>query len=259
MMGDIVKKTRVLTIILCILLALCTLCGCSKEDAEANSRLEAQTRGMLDALMAGDVSLAYDFIKNAATEAEFLPVYEEMRGMLSGVSDYSLRKLGTNREGTEYAVSFLVTANAAEGERSYAVTAYEKQGVSGMSAFLLQRNEEKIVPTGAITNMKDAGALSWVALVIGGVSWVFTLIAAIDCGRCAKKNKGIMLFLILFGMASFSFTVFPAFSISLVHGYYAPYTALLYYPAGDVVAQIFLPLGAIGYFLLRRKFVHPEE
>ena len=253
------KKIRVLTIILCILLVLCALCGCSREDTEANARLEAHTRGMLDALMVGDVALAYDFVKNAATEEAFLPVYEEMRGMLSGVSDYSLRKLGTNRDGTEYAVSFLVTANAADGERSYAVTAYEKQGVSGMSAFLLQRNEDKIVPTGAITNMKDAGALSWVALVIGGVSWVFTLIAAIDCGRCAKKNKGIMLFLILFGMASFSFTLSPAFSISLVHGYYAPYTALLYYPEGEVVAQIFLPLGAIGYFLLRKKFVHPEE
>lgn len=253
------KKTRILTIFLCIFAVLCSLTSCGKEDAAANVRLEQKTCGMLDALLAADADTAYSYVKNAAAREEFMPVYDEMRRMLTGVTSYSLRKLGTNASGAEYAVSFLVTAEAEDGERTYAVTAYEKTGVEGMSAFLLQRNEDKIVPVGALTNMKGADALSFCALAFGGLSWIFVIVAAIDCGRNAKRNKGIMLFLILFGMATFSFTLSPAAGFDLTHGYYAPYTALLRYPDGKTVLDLFLPVGAIGYFALRKKFVHPEE
>ena len=238
---------------------MCALSACAQGDKDANARLENSTRAMLDALLADDHAAAYECVKNAATAEAFSPVYAEMREMLSGVSSYELKQLGINREGSEYAVSFLVTATADDGERSYAVTAYEKEGVEGMSAFLLQRNEEKVVPLGALGNMKGAGALSWVLLILGGLSWLFVLAAAIDCGKNAKRNKGIMLFIILFGVATFGLTLSPAAGFSIVHGYYEPYSAFLLYPDGKEVLRLFLPLGAIGWFALRRKFTHPEE
>ena len=238
---------------------LCALTGCAQGDKDANARLEAETRTMLDSLLAGDYAAAYACVANAATEEQFSPVYEQMCEMLSGVSSYTLKQLGVNREGSEYAVSFLVTANAADGERSYAVTAYEKEGATGLSAFLLQRNEEEIVPIGDIRHMKGAGALSWVMLVLGGLSWALTLWAAIDCGKNAKRNKGIMFFIILFGFATFGFTLAPTAGFSLVHGYYEPYSAFLVYPDGKEILRIFLPLGAIGWFALRRKFTSPED
>ena len=253
------KKFRILTILLCIFMIMCALTGCAQDDKDANARLESETREMIDALLAHNEAGAYALVANAATEEAFAPVYAQMCEMLEGVSSYTVKKLGVNREGSEYAVSFLITAEAADGERSYAVTAYERTGTSGMSAFLLQRNEEEVVPVGALRAMKDAGALSWGMLALGGAAWVFTLVAAIDCGRNAKKNKGIMLFLILFGMATMGFTLAPAFGVSLVHGYYEPYSAYLLYPDGETVLRLVLPLGAIGWFLLRRKFTSPEE
>ncbi len=240
-------------------MVLCALSGCAQSDKDANARLESATRAMLDALLVADEDGAYALVADAATREAFAPVYAEMREMLSGVSSYELRKLGENREGSEYAVSFLVTAEADDGERSYAVTAYEKEGKNGMSAFLLQRNEDEVIPTGSLRNMKDAGALSWGLLILGGLSWLFTLAAAIDCGKNAKRNKGIMLFIILFGMATFALTLSPSAGFSIVHGYYEPYSAFLVYPDGKEVLRFFLPLGAIGWFALRRKFTTPEE
>ena len=253
------KKYRVLLIIVCIFMMLCALSGCAQGDKDANARLETATRSMLDALLSDDADGAYALVSNAATREEFSPVYAQMREMLSGVSSYELRQLGTNKKGSEYAVSFLVTATAADGERSYAVTAYEKTGAAGMSAFLLQRNEEKVVPKGSLSNMQDAGALSWCMLILGGLSWLFILAAALDCGLHAKKNKGIMLFIILFGMATLGFTLAPSAGFSITHGYYEPYSAFLLYPDGKEILRVLLPLGAIGWFILRRRFTHPEE
>ena len=253
------KKYRILLCFVCILMIMCALAGCARGDKDANARLEGHTRAMLDALMLGDEDGAYALVANAATREDFSPVCAQMREMLSGVSSYTLRKLGYNRSGKEYAVSFLVTAEAEDGERSYAVTAYEREGVEGMSAFLLQRNEDAILPVGDVRNMKGAGALSYSMLVLGALMWVFTLIAAVDCGRNAKKNKGIMLFIIFFGMATFGLTLAPSAGFSIVHGYYEPYSAFLLYPDGKEVLRLFLPLGAIGWFALRRKFTHPEE
>lgn len=253
------KKHRILPIIVCIFMIMCALTGCARGDKDANARLEAGTRAMLDALLAGDDDGAYALVASAATREEFSPVCEQMKQMLSGVSSYSLKQLGTNKSGEEYAVSFLVTASAADGERSYAVTAYEKTGVSGMSAFLLQRNTEKVIPTGSLRGMKDAGVLSWCMLVLGGLSWALVLAAAIDCGKHAKKNRGMMLFIILFGMATCAYTLSPAAGFSLVHGYYEPYSAFLSYPDGKEVLRIFLPAGAIGWFCLRHRFTHPDD
>ena len=238
---------------------LCVFAGCARGDKDANARLEGYTRAMLDALLAGDDDAAYALVGAAVTKEEFLPVCAQMKEMLGGVSSYTLRTLGYNRSGSEYAVSFLLTAEASDGERSYAVTAYEKTGVDGMSAFLLQRNEDAVIPAGSLRNMKDAGGLSWCMLILGGVAWVFTLAAAIDCGKHAKRNKGIMLFIILFGMATVGFTLTPAAGFSLVHGYYEPYSAFLIYPDGKEILRVFLPLGAVGWFVLRSKFTHPEE
>lgn len=253
------KKHRILLTLVCIFMILCMLSGCAQGDKDANARLEENTRAMLDALLLGDEDGAYALVAGAVSREEFSPVCAQMCEMLVGVSSYSLRQLGYNREKSEYAVSFLVTAEAEDGERSYAVTAYERAGVSGMSAFLLQRNEDEIVPVGVLRNLKDASALSYVMLAVGALSWVVILAAAVDCGRNAKRNKGMMLFIILFGMATLGLTFTPAFDLSISHGYYEPYSAFLLYPDGKEVLRIFLPLGAVGWFLLRPKFVSPEE
>lgn len=257
------KKHRFLLIIVCIFMIMCALAGCAQGDKDANARLEGHTRTMLDALLSGDDEGAYALVAGAVTREDFAPVCAQMKEMLLGVTEYSLKWLGYNQSyntsGNKYAASFLVTAKAEDGERSYAVTAYECEGEEGLSAFLLQRNEDEIVPVGDIRSMKGAGALSWCMLALGGLAWLFTVIAAIDCGKNAKKNKGIMLFIILFGMIAMEAVLVGGFSFSIVHGYYAPYSAFLLYPDGKEILRIFLPLGAVGWFVLRKRFVKPEE
>jgi hypothetical protein len=250
------KKIRILTTILCILSVLLALSGCAKQNEEANARLEEQTRGMIDALLADDSAKAYGFVRTAIGEADFPPVYEQMRGMLAGVTDYTLERLSHNETDTSYALSFLLTAEVAGEEVTYAITAQEAVGGIGLNAFHLQKNA---VVVGTLLTMGEATPLQWGALLLGLAAWVVTVIALVDCWRHAKDSRGMGIMLILIGMLSLSFTLTPAFGISVTHGYYFPYTAYVTASTGESALHLFLPLGAIGYFLLRRRFLHPED
>jgi hypothetical protein len=211
---------------------------------------------MIDAILADDSEAAYAYVSGTVSKEEFLPVYAQMREMLTGVSTYQLERLKHNDTDASYALSFYMTAQTPEGEATYAITAQEPKGGTGLNAFHLQKNA---VVVGTLTTMGGASAWQWGALVIGLLAWGLTAFAAVDCLRNAKDSKGMGLMLILLGMVSFSFTVSPAFSLSVTHGYYFPYTAYVTASTGESVLHLFLPLGAIGYFLLRRRFLHPEE
>ena len=242
--------------IVCIVALLLTLSGCARANEEANERLETQTRGMLDALLADDCTAAYAFVSSVTSEEDFVPVYAQMREMLVGVTSYSLERLKHNSTDTSYALSFYMTANTPDGEATYAITAQEAKGGTGFNAFHLQKNA---VVVGTLFTMRDATVWQWCVLIFGVLAWGLTAFAAIDCLRNAKDSKGMGLMLILMGLVTFSFTLAPEFSLSVTHGYYFPYTAYVTASTGETVLHAFLPLGAIGYFLLRRRFLHPEE
>lgn len=246
------KKIRVLSIILCVFALFSLLTGCSREDEAANARLETATRGMLDAIIADDADLAYAYLKDAATEADFSPWYAQVRGMLDGATAYTLEPLKGETTSSGYGRSFLVTATGRGGEKTYALTAYEKAGLSGLSGFYFQENVTYI---GTVTAMGGADAGQWCTLIFGMLAWVLTILAVVDCFFHAREKLGMMLLIILLGMITLSFTLSPAFAFSLQHGYKFPYTALVYASTGEHTLRLFLPVGAIGYFIFRRKII----
>lgn len=245
-------KTRVLSIFLCVFAIVALLTGCAREDEDANVRIEAMTRGMVDAILADDCAAAYTYVKDATTEEAFLPVYEEMREMLRGVESYTLEKLDAGKSESGYALSVKMTATGERGTVTYAIKANEVEGKAGLGGFYLQENA---TVTGTLTKMGEADARQWCTLLFGALSWVVTVAALLDCFLHAKENRGMMLIIILLGMVTLSFTVAPSFSFSLGHGYTFPYTAFLYFSTGTKTLKLFLPLGALGYLIFRRKFV----
>ena len=250
------KKTRILTIILCLLAVLSLLTACSREDAAANARLETATRGMLDAILADDAETAYGYLKDAATEENFRTWYAQVREMLAGVTAYTLEPLKAKETENGYGLSFLVRTEGTRGEVTYAVTANEIGEMTGFSGFYFQENVSYI---GTLTTMKEADAGQWCTLIFGMLAWVVTLLAIVDCYLHAGDRRGMMLIIILLGMVSLSFTLSPAFAFSLTHGYRFPYTALVYASTGEHTLRLFLPLGAIGYFIFRRKILSKDE
>lgn len=250
------RKIRILTIILCVLSVLSLLTACSREDKAANARLETATRGMLDAILADDAEGAYAYLRDAAAEEDFRTWYAQVREMLSGVTGYTLEPLKAKETENGYGLSFRVNAVGGEREQTYAITAYEKAGVSGMSGFYFQENVTYI---GTLTAMKGANAGQWCVLIIGMLAWVVTLLAIVDCYLHAGDKRGMMLLIILIGMVSLAFTLTPSFAFSLKHGYSFPYTALVYASTGEHTLHLFLPVGAIGYFIFRRKILKKDE
>ena len=191
------NKTRVLTIILCLFVILSLLCGCAKEDEAANARLETATRGMLDAILADDAETAYTYLKEAATEEDFRTWYAQVRGMLAGVTAYTLEPLKAKETENGYGLSLLVRTEGTRGEVTYAVTAYEMAENAGFSGFYFQENASYI---GTITTMKEANAGQWCTLIFGMLAWVVTLLAIVDCYLHAGDRRGMMLIIILLGM-----------------------------------------------------------
>lgn len=246
-------------ILLCFLLLalLFVLPACAKENTQAHDRLEASARNVIDCFLAGDAEGAFALVSGAEDRDAFLEAAAPITEMLSGVEDYTLERLSGNEEGGIVSLSFRMTARAGDEELTFLLTASEKTGVEGLYAFYIQRNAP--TPSGALTNMAGADAWQWILLIVGALSWVFTVIAAIDCYRHAKRNRGMMLFLILFGLVTLSVTALPEFALGITHGYRFPYTALLRYASGEVTCKVLLPLGAIGYFLLRRHFTAADE
>lgn len=248
------KKTRLLAALLLLIFLLLALAGCA--DKEADARLETQTRAMLDAVLSDDADTAYALVADAATEEAFRSAYADMRGMLSGIVSYEIKKLGNNKADGEYAASFLITATAADGStHEYAATAREREGGSGLSAFYIQKNEQTPTPIGSLTNMEGADGVQWALIAVSALSWIVTVLALVDCAlHAVHEKRGMMLLIILIGMVSLSFSWGASQGFAVQHGYYFLYTALLRHASGEVTLRVFLPVGAIAWMVLRRKF-----
>ena len=249
-------KKRIVLFFLCLTL-LFSLSACSKRDEATEARLETGARGVIDCFLAGDAEGAFALVSGAEDKEAFLTASVSITEMLTGVQEYTLERLSGNRDGDITSLSFRMTATVAEEEVTYLLTASEKTGTEGLYNFYIQRNAP--TPSGALTNMKGADAWQWILVIVGGLTWVFTVVAAIDCYKNAKKSRGMMLFLILFGLVTVSVTALPEFALAITHGYRFPYSALLRHASGEVTVKALLPLGAIGYFLLRRHFTTTDE
>ena len=257
-MRGLIRKGRALRVLL-LLLLIClpfTLFTACTENEEADARLLSATEALLTAVRAEDAEAAYALFDPSVSYEQFSVAYAEMKEMLKGVTSYEIEKLGDNTDGDEYAVSFRITANGEEGELAFAATARERAGMTGLSAFYLQKNKATVAPVGSLTNMAEADGLQWTLLILGGAVWVVTALAVIDCVRSARQERrGMMLIVILIGMLSVSVSYGASPAFLLEHGYYFPYTALLRDGTGTDTLRLFLPVGAVAWFILRRRFV----
>lgn len=87
------KKHPFLCLFLLAVLLCTVLTGCT--SAEDSAHAEAQTKAVIDALIADDYATVYALLQGVTTEEEFKAFYEQAVALFQNVTDYELTEVGT--------------------------------------------------------------------------------------------------------------------------------------------------------------------
>ena len=260
------KKIKKILLAFCLIITMLLLSGCSEilQNLD-NKELRNDTDVMLNAILMNDAEGAYPLVSDLCTKAEFAPIFNQMHELLDGVKEYELKVLSVNQSAkydkgeslTTVDVVYEMTTNA----QKFVVSVQSSSKVNGFSSFYITPYEKTSLHyVGTLDNMKGADATQWVLLasniaVIGLMIW-----ALIDCCRNKIKRKALWIILILLGAVSVGVTVAAtSFNLNFNLVWFASYNALIRYGSGQTIFRLVVPVGAILYFVLKRKITDKSD
>ena len=259
------KKTRsVLIITLVIFLLLgCTGCGALLEKFE-DTELRGYTDEMLRAIMNGDAEAAYALVDDVCSEEEFGDAFETLSDMLSQLDSYELQLASINSntyisaEGSPVVVSAAYLLSSEVG--NYVVDVQRHSDYEQLSSFYVTEYKNTgFYSTGTLNNMADAGLSQWLVLILLNLVGLGLMVyALVDCCRKNVKKKVLIILLVIFITTTVSLSIGGGVFFNLNFGWITSYSALIKYGNGNVVFRLFIPLGAIIYFCIRKKLL-PKE
>jgi hypothetical protein len=245
------KKRYVLLLGTLLIFAL-LLCGCDiKGDIDKQKKLCVE---MVDCVIADNVNGAYALVESAGTVEQFMPVWSEMRGVLSETETYEIESTGWNvnwNNGVETTrVSFEV--NTDDGKTcNFTVTT----GANGRIVGFHFLDATDFVRSTAFIPVINA-----VLTVISLGFTAFSIWMLVDAVKRRMKLKALWIIATVFyvgisaswGPSSFNFNT----SMKLVLGL-SKITAQS--SSLSVAVNLLLPVGAVVYFLVRKKLTASFE
>jgi len=244
------RKLRVALVLLSVLLLICSLTACVNEETESRMRGHCET--VLDALLAGDTEAAYAVLTAAGSREEFDAFCVQVLPMLEGVESYELKQTGwhvyTENGVTDTTLTYLMTcSNGAQ----YLVEVSESSDTAGLTGFFLNSPQAEMENAAPI-------ALRTVFLVFSLAVLAFCIWMIVDCVRRKVRYKALWIILILVG---FSLTVTLGggnFHLNGTVGLVAATSTITLNAMTAVsVTTVTVPVGAVIYFLLRRRLTTP--
>ena len=251
------KKRRINNRIKAFLLAalmICSsllFCSCSKFK-ESNAELEALGRAFVDSIIADDYDTAYSYVSQVADEETFKELYDNVRELLDGETEYTLKLTGWKGTVVEGASTHTIayTMTLANGERLQ-VTFAQTQGIEGLSAFYIAPD----------SNSKASGVLNVIAEMLIGILSIaviiFTVLMIVDCAKRKIKLKALWVIIILLGI---SLGITLGGSDLSLNGFIGLMVSMskISIAQGGFSVKLMIPVGAIVYFFLRKKLRAPE-
>jgi len=255
-------KRHTLITVSAVILALALLfCGCSAllesmEDAQSRQITEA----ILDALIADDFQAAYGQVNQVCTEAEFKPVFTQLKALLGDADSYTLKLLSINANSrlnngqTFRTVSSNYEMTTRNGR---IIVSIQMEDTLGLRSFHLTPYEQTdYYITGTLETLGQSSAVQWVFLLLNVIAIGLTVLALVDCLRHKFKYKALLVLLLIFGFVSIGATIASTnFRLNFIFGWITAYSALIRYGSGAVMLRLMLPIGAVVYFLMRRSLL----
>ncbi len=246
-------KTNRLCIVLLALAVLLCGCGAVDEMAEKTGMLQV-LRDLMDCVEKADVDRAADMFENREQFRELFPqlaaywqptAEDEIEVMsLNSTSTGSGEKRETISVGT-----FLV--HSQDGDYQVYLAVHADSGGSLIRGFNVM--DVKELPTAEQTEQ----APEWLTWSVWGLMLAFCAFTIIDCVRKKPKRYGWLIALALV-FISFIFTGSPAGRSFTFHIGILSQSGWQAWPNGTRITQVSLPLGAISYWIARRKLLEKK-
>ena len=241
---------RVLLLTLC-LTAILSLCSCADMEMGDNGELAEQ---FMSCVIADDYNAAYGMVKATVTDLDFRAYWVSIQTAAKEAKTYEMEQIGwrinTTNGITTRTSAYQVYLDNGRTVLLRVVTQDDIEGIAGIhfsdiTDFLA--STEAFIPTVRI--------ILW---VFTGLAIAFTLWMLVDCLRRKLKYKALWAILIFFGIA-LTVTVGETSNFSFQIGLFCSLWSIDADPGlPAVVTKIVVPLGAILYLCLRKRFTVAE-
>ena len=256
MKNNSIKKIlrRALPLLLAALILLASLTSCTPEVDYGNSiKLSDQ---FMDHVIADDYDSAYRLVKATVTDPDFRDYWETIRSVAEGAETYT--KLPVQRNATRSGgVTTITTAYQVnlDNGRIVLLRVVIQDGIEGIAGIHFSDITEFIHTTDTYVPVLQAIVLVFSLLCMAFTIWMF-----VDCLRRKMKYKFVWALLTVFGIA-LNLTVGETFSFTFNIGLFVQMSTVQADPGLlAVVTKLVIPVGAILYLCLRKKFtVEPSK
>ena len=247
------SKLRILASLAAVIIVICTIsvfasCG----DTEKNDQVKSLTEQFVNAVVADDADAAFSLMTPGVDKTEFDTFFVNVRGYFEGAKDYELTQTGWNTRisngVSSYMVTFTVnTDNGAEIEvETTVVEGYEN--IYNIHFTPIKRADSAL-PTLFPFQMG--------ALVLSLAATAFCIWMIVDCAKRKIKKKALWIILILVGV-SVGLSVGQGIHFNWLVGLAIGGSSVT--SGGGLVSfKVMIPVGAIIYFILRKKMTSPES
>ena len=245
---------RALPLLMTALILLVTLISCTPEVDYGDS-IELSDQFM-DHVIADDYDSAYGMVKATVTDPDFRDYWETIRSVAEGAETYT--KLPVQRNATRSGgVTTITTAYQVnlDNGRIVLLRVVTQDGIEGIAGIHFSDITEFIHTTDTYVPVLQAIVLVFSLLCMAFTIWMF-----VDCLRRKMKYKVVWAILTVFGIA-LNLTVGETFSFSFHIGLFVQMSTVQVDPGlVAVVTKLVIPVGAILYLCLRKKFtVDPSK
>lgn len=259
------KKIKNTVILLVILSVLTMLGSCTQlDDSLDNKDMRADTEEMLDSILANDLDGAYALMSDVCSKQQFASVFTQIRELVGNESEYKLSLLriyyNTNVNDGQKVDSVSATYKITCGGKDYVIDVKADSLHKDLAAFYITPYENsEYYQTGTLGSMKGANTVQWILLLSNLISIALCIWALIDCSHRRIKKKWLIITMIILGFMSLSVSIaagYLNFNWSFIS--YAKYTALILYGNGALNLRFMIPLGAIIYFIIRKRITKTD-
>ena len=243
-----------LPLVLTALVLLVTLTSCTPEvDYGDIIKLSDQ---FMDHVIADDYDSAYGMVKATVTDPDFRDYWETIRSVAEGAETYTKLPVQRNvtRSGGVMTITTAYQVNLDNG-RIVLLRVVTQDGIEGIAGIHFSDITEFIHTTDTYVPVLQAIVLVFSLLCMAFTIWMF-----VDCLRRKMKYKHVWALLTIFGIA-LNLTVGETFSFTFNIGLFVQMSTVQADPGlVAVVTKLVIPVGAILYLCLRKKFtVEPSK
>ena len=245
-----------LPLLLTALVLLVTLISCTPDmDVGNNTELADQ---FMDHVIADDYDAAYGMVKATVSDPDFRAYWATVQTVADGAETYEMKQIGWNLNRSK-GVTTRTTAHQAELDngRTVLLRVVTQDGIEGIAGIHFSDITDFLASTEAF--VPTVRVILW---VVSALAMAFTVWMLVDCLRRKMKYKVVWAILIFFGLC-FTFTVGETSNFSFNLGLFFQTSSIEADPGLlAVVTKLVIPVGAILYLCLRKKFTvdpkHPE-